>query len=268
MFVDLHIHTNASDGTWDRHELTEKLMENDIDLFSITDHDTIENSKAIIDELEGHRLKYAIGAEISCTYMDKTYHVTAYSFDPNDTSLLQLLQENRRVWNDNNARMIKLLEADNPRVDYSKYKSYHYETNRGGCKSLNFLLDLGLVKDSPEHCNLLEKLGNRLFYKDPETIISTIKRAQGVSFLAHPNVYFQGQNLPTEQLKKWIEFGVSGIECYSSRPGLVMSEDYARFCKKNNLLISGGSDCHGTFLSRKLGNPRITLDTLNMGSLL
>ncbi len=267
MLVDLHIHTNASDGTWDRHELIEKLLESNIDLFSITDHDSIENSKAIIDELEGYNLKYTIGVEISCTYMNKTYHVTAYSFDASDISLLQLLEENRRVWDDSNASMVRLLEADNPRVDYSKYKNYQYERNRGGCKSLNFLLDLGLVKDSPEHYSLLEKLGNSLVYKDPETIISTVKKAQGIPFLAHPNAYFHCISLPTQQLKKWIDFGVSGIECYSSFPGVVKSEDYVSFCRKNNLLISGGSDCHGTFLSRKLGNPRITSDMLNMGSL-
>ena len=267
MLVDLHIHTNASDGTWDRHELIEKLAENNIGLFSVTDHDTIKNSRAVINELEGYSLKYTIGAEISCTYMDKTYHVTAYSFDADNASVLQLLEENRRIWDDNNARMIRLLKTDNPSVDYSKYKSYQHERNRGGCKSLNFLLDLGLVTDSSEHYSLLEKLGNRLFYKDPETIIGTIKKAQGVSFLAHPNVYFQGPNLPTEELEKWIDFGVSGIECYSSHPGIVPAEDYASFCKKNSLLISGGSDCHGTFLSRKLGNPRITLDMLNMGHL-
>lgn len=268
MLADLHIHTNASDGTWNKYELVDKLLENNIGLFSITDHDTIENSRTIIDELEGYSLKYTIGAEISCTYMNKTYHITAYTFAANDTSLLQLLKENRRVWDDSNASMIRSLEADNPRVDYSRYKNYQYERNRGGCKSFNFLLDLGLVKDSPEHYSLLEKLGNMLLYKDPETIISTVKKAQGISFLAHPNVYFQGPNLSTEQLKKWIDFGISGIECYSSFPGVVKSEDYVSFCKKNNLLISGGSDCHGTFLGRKLGNPRITLDMLSMGSLL
>ena len=267
MLVDLHIHTNASDGTWDRHELIEKLSENNIGLFSVTDHDTIENSRALIDELEGYSLKCTIGVEISCSYQGKTYHVAAYSFDANNTSLLQLLKENRRVRDDNEARMIRLLAVDNASVDYFKYKNYQYERNRGGCKSLNFLLDLGLIKDSFEHCNLLEKLGNSRIFKNPETIISTVKKAQGISFMAHPNVYFQGPNLPTKQLKKWIDFGISGIECYYSRPGLVMAENYVRFCKKNNLLISGGSDCHGTFLSRKLGNPRITLDMLNMGSI-
>ena len=268
MFVDLHIHTDASDGTWNRHELIERLMEKGIDLFSITDHDTVENSRAIIDELEGYGLKYTIGAEISCAYMDKGYHVTAYSFDANDTSLLQLLEENQRVWDDTEARMIRLLETDNPSIDYSKYENYQYQRNRGGPKSLNFLLDLGLIKNSSEWDDLQEKLGDSLTFKNPETIISTIKKAGGISFLAHPNVYFQGPSLPGKQLKKWIDFGISGIECYSSCPGPVMAEDYVRFCKKNNLLISGGSDCHGTFLSRKLGNPRITLDMLNLGSLI
>ena len=267
MLVDLHIHTNATDGTWDRHELIERLLQNNIGLFSITDHDTIENSKAIIDELEGYDLKSTTGVEISCTYMDKNYHLTAYSFDANNTSLLQLLEENRRVWDEHNARMIRLLEAANPSVDYSNYKSYQYERNRGGWKSLNFLLDLGLIKGTPGYLDLLETLGNKLVFKNPETIINTVKKAQGVSFLAHPNAYFRGTSLPVEQLKKWIDFGISGVECYSSYPGIVKAEDYVSFCKKNNLLISGGSDCHGTFLSTKLGNPRITLDMLNLGSL-
>ena len=268
MLVDLHIHTNASDGTWDRHELIEQLLESNIGLFSITDHDTIENSKATIDELEGYDLKSTIGVEISCTCENKQYHLTAYSFDANNTSLLRLLKENRRVWDDNNARMIRLLEADNRSVDYSKYKSYQHERNRGGWKSLNYLLDLKLIRDVPGYLDLFEKLGNKLIFKDPATIINTVRKAQGVSFLAHPNAYFKGIGLPTEQLKKWIGFGISGIECYSSYPGLVIAEDYVSFCKKNNLLISGGSDCHGTFISTKLGDPRITLDMLNMGSLL
>jgi len=267
MLVDLHIHTKASDGTWDRHELIERLPEGNISLFSITDHDTIENSKAIIKQLEGYDLKFTIGVEISCTYMDKDYHLTAYSFDASNTYLLQLLEENRRVWDDNNARMIRLLEADNPNVDYSKYETYQYDKNRGGWKSLNFLLDLRLIRDTRGYLDLFERLGNKTVFKDPETIINIIRKAQGVSFLAHPNAYFRGTSLPTEQLKKWIDFGISGIECYSSYPGVVKAEDYVSFCKKNNLLISGGSDCHGTFLTTKLGNPRITLDMLNLRSI-
>ncbi len=268
MLVDLHIHTNASDGTWDRHELVEKLLKSNIGLFSITDHDTIENSKAISNELEGYELKSTIGVEISCTYMDREYHMTAYSFDVNNTSLLQLLEENRKVRHDNNAGTIRLLEADNPGIDSSNYKRYQYERNRGGWKSLNYLLDQKLIRDVAGYHDLLDRLGNKLIFKDPETIVNAVKKAQGISFLAHPNAYFQGIHLPTKQLKKWMDFGISGIECYSSYPGIVKAEDYVNFCRKNNLLVSGGSDCHGTFISTKLGDPRITLDMLNMGSLL
>jgi len=200
--------------------------------------------------------------------MDKEYHLTAYSFHANNTSLLQLLEENRKVRHDNNAKTIRLLEADNPGVDYSNYERYQYERNRGGWKSLNYLLDQKLIRDIPGYSDLLDRLGNKLIFTDPETIINAVNRAQGVSFLAHPNAYFHGISLPTEQLQKWIDFGISGIECYSSYPGILKAEDYVSFCKKNDLLISGGSDCHGTFISTKLGNPRITLDMLNMGSLL
>lgn len=82
----------------------------------------MENSRAIIEELEGYSLKYTVGAEISCTFMGKTYHMTAYSFDANDSSLIELLKENPSVWDEANASMIRALEAGNPSVDYSEYE--------------------------------------------------------------------------------------------------------------------------------------------------
>jgi hypothetical protein len=74
--------------------------------------------------------------------------------------------------------------------------------------------------------------------------------------------------MPDEELKKWIEFGIMGIECYSSYSSLQDSQEYVKFCQKHNLQISAGSDCHGTFiLERKLGNPKVTLDMVNLGFL-
>ena len=269
MYVDLHIHTNSSDGTWGKGELIENLLDNNINIFSITDHDTIENSKLIISELEGCNLKYMIGVELSCTHMNKEYHITAYSFDFNNNSLLELLESNQRVRDEYNTTTIKLLERVNPKIDYSRYKNYQHDRRRGGWKSLNFLLDEGIVRNLSEYFNLLKDLDVKMVFNDPATVIDIIKEAEGVPFLAHPSGYFNGEKMPTRELKKWIDFGISGIECYTSYGSIEDAKEYVKFCNKNNLLISGGSDCHGTFVpDRKLGNPKVTLDMLNIGDML
>ncbi len=278
MFVDLHIHTNASDGTWDRHELIERLLENNIILFSIADHDTIMNSKGMLNELEDYNLRHLIGVEISCTYLKTEYHITAYSFDPGNDFLIKLLKANRQERSRGENSSMKDLATINPQVEYHKFENYQYQSERGGFKSLNFLLDNGVVSSLSEYFDLFSDPSeyfslfgdpNKIFtFQDPAAIIRIVKKARGVPFLAHPNVYFDDSRMPQKELEKWIDFGISGIECYSSYCGIQDAEEYVKFCKKNDLLVSGGSDCHGTFLSRKLGNPRITIDMLNLGSLI
>lgn len=268
MLVDLHIHTNASDGTWDRHELIEKLVGSNISLFSITDHDTFENGKVILNELKNRNLRYLIGLEISCTFRDKEHHITTYSFDPHNGSLINLLKENQKERSRSEDNRMRYLATVNPQVEYCKFKNYQYERKRGGWKSLNFLLDEGVVSSLSEYFDLFGDPNKIFTFQDPETVIRTVKEAEGVPFLAHPNVYFDNARMPQKELEKWIDFGISGIECWSSYCTLEDAREYVAFCNKNKLLISGGSDCHGTFIDKKLGNPKITLNMLDLGPLI
>ena len=102
----------------------------------------------------------------------------------------------------------------------------------------------------------------------PEIVIQTVKDAGGIPFLAHPNVYQGGELMSRDHLMQWRDFGIAGIECYSpSVNDLSETNYYIDFCKQNNLLISGGSDYHGPFLDRPLGNPLITRGLLDLGGL-
>lgn len=268
MLVDLHIHTKASDGTWDRHELIGRLLENNIELFSITDHDTIENSKTMASELEGSDLKYLMGAEISCTHMYREHHILAYGFDPANSGLLRLLERNQKERSHTQDNLMRWLSTVNSKVSYSEYTSYQHERKRGGWKSLNFLLDEGLVNTLSEYATLFDDPSTKFTFPDPQAVIQLIKQAQGIPFLAHPSWHFSGGRMLEKELKRWVDFGISGIECYHSLCNPRYSEEYVDFCRRHSLLISGGSDCHGTFLETKLGSPKVTLNNLNLGSLI
>ena len=80
--VDLHIHTNASDGTWDVTELKNELKKNKIDIFSVTDHDSVENIENMQNILKNKdNLIFIPGTELSAEYKGKEYHLNLYNYD-------------------------------------------------------------------------------------------------------------------------------------------------------------------------------------------
>ena len=262
--VDMHIHTSASDGTWTGEELLERIIEKDIKVFSITDHDIIKNSLKIINSIPND-IYYVIGAEISCTYNDQEYHITAYDFDYKNVELQELLKFNMLQRNENNTAIIQYLKRINRLVDIEDYFTYEPEGSRGGWKSLNYLLDKNIIEDMAGYFEIMKRSNERLCFKEPKDVIDIINAAGGCSFLAHPSAYKKGEKLPLKVLEEWKDYGISGIECYS--PYLDNMEDakyYVRFCNENNLMNSAGSDCHGEFNNRTLGIPKGTMNDVRL----
>lgn len=262
--VDMHIHTSASDGTWTVEELLERIIERNIKVFSITDHETTYNSLRIMDNIPND-ICYVIGVEISCTYNDQEYHITAYNFDYENVELQELLEFNMLQKNENNTKIIKYLKDINRLTDIEDYFTYKYESNRGGWNSLNYLLDKNIIKNMGEYFEIMKRSNERLCFKDPKEVIDIINKAGGHSFLAHPSAYEKGDRLPLKVLEEWTDYGISGIECYS--PYLKDIEDanyYVNFCNENNLMISAGSDCHGEFNNRTLGVPKVTMNEVKL----
>lgn len=262
--VDMHIHTNASDGTWTIEELLELIIKSDIKLFSITDHNTFENSIKMLNSIP-ENIGYVIGSEISCTYNMEEYHITAYDFDYRNTELKDLIEFNQMQIKEYNAKIIKFVKEIDRIKDISDYFSYQYDRKRGGWESLNYLVDNNIVKNLNEYFEIIKLSNEKLCFKNPKEVIDIIKSAGGYPFLAHPSAYKKGDKLPLEILKEWRDFGISGIECFS--PYLKSIEDgdyYVKFCNENNLLISAGSDCHGEFNDRVLGIPKVSLDKIKL----
>ncbi len=260
--TDLHIHTNASDGTWDIPTLIEKLRRNRITHFSITDHDTFINSEKMLKEdLQG--LNFVIGVEVSSMVEQKEFHILAYDFDYTNKELNELLLFNQSARKEYDRRIIEYLKSENIIKDTTGYDDYRYHPSRGGWESLNYLIDKGIITHKNEFFSLLENMGGSPEFKNPQAVVEVILRAGGTPVLAHPTNYCPIEKLNKNVLDRWIEWGIQGIECYS--PYLRQQSDagvLVDYCKDQNLLITSGSDCHGEFLDRPLGYPKITLDNL------
>ena len=257
--IDMHIHTCASDGTWDAEELKEELKKSNINIFSITDHDRVDNIKNMEDILMPQdNILFIPGTELSAEYEGKEYHLTLYNYDIKNNDLIKLINwttENKLGANSKYIENYASSKYEN--VSLNDYENYEYDRKKGGWKSANYMIDKGIHKNIPEHLAEMNKSGFKAQLKTPEEVINIAKKSGGKIFLAHPSYHYKNSVMPVDELKFWIEAGVEGIECFSPYNG-ESTEHYISFCKKNDLMISGGSDCHGSFIpARKLGEPNI-----------
>ncbi len=268
--VDMHMHTCASDGTWDAEELKRELIKNKIEIFSVTDHDCIDNiinMKTSISPKDN--LIFIPGTELTTEYEGREYHLTLYNFDLKNQQLLAMITEtNNNKINANKEYIKDYASKKFENVSVEDYDKYVYDRKRGGWKSLNYMVDKGIHSDILVHLGDFALSGMKAKLKKPEEVILTAKKSGGKIFLAHPSYHYRKTRMPMEELEYWLSLGIDGIECFSPY-NKGEEQYYIDFCKKNNLMISGGSDCHGMFIpARKLGLPDVKLDDLNIKQLL
>ena len=136
------------------------------------------------------------------------------------------------------------------------------------CRKLKFI-DKGF-------CHSVKDFFDRLFAGDmalqmpsfaaPEEAVRVIHQAGGVAVCAHPG--HSTRHGETVLLKRLLDCGIDGLECYSPYHDEETTQRFLRFCRRHNLLVTAGSDCHGGFVGRALGMPRACLGDLHLGPLL
>ena len=91
--VDLHIHTNFSDGLMSPKQILDLAKEQDFALLSITDHDTLDGYRDAVKIIQNYDFELIPGVEVSSHYKDKDIHVLGYNIDPENKKLNQLLDQ-------------------------------------------------------------------------------------------------------------------------------------------------------------------------------
>ena len=242
--ADLHIHTTASDGTWTPAELIAEAQKQQLGLIAVTDHDSVANVAEAMTLAAAAGITLLPAAEICSTKEDLSFHILGYGIDIHNKQLLELMQHNEALLEQKDVDSIHLLARDGWPVDEAEFARYTYDRRRGGWRALAYLIDKGLctgVGDffkrifTPEH-----DLGFPEFPPISEVITAILR---------------------TEKF--------DGFECYHSNHSEEGTQRLLQHCKKHGLLISGGSDCHGTFVpGRRLGQPLVTADMLRLDGLL
>lgn len=242
--ADLHTHTSASDGELSPKQLIEKAVEKGLDTISITDHDTIKGYLDVKDLAGDYGITIIPGVEVSAKWNDREVHILAYNFDVNDPALIGLLHN--QVWA-RKLRMkaiVKHLRSQGVDIDYDEVLAESFGGNIGRPHAASVLIKKRYARSVQEA--FIRYLGNSVIqkieteYTTVEDLVTVIKNAGGVLSIAHPSTFFTETEM--EQL---ISFGIDGVECIHPSHNFNLQKKYLRFAKKNQLLITGGSDFHG-----------------------
>ena len=266
--IDLHIHTNHSDGTDTVKELLKKAQENRLEYISITDHDTC-NAYNELKKINVHEIfqgNIIPGIEIKCSYMKRTIEILGYKIDTekmnklmNDfykdkqRSQLQIKYFNLLYEKCKHMGLILTKKEDikwNPEKDWASFTIYtdlkKYKENKNKMPE-DMWADFSRFNrkycNNPNHILYIDKSND---YPSIEQTINMIKECNGLVFLPHLYIY------------KWVEdeeefigniienYKIDGIECYYTEFTDEQTQYLIELCNKRNLYKSGGSDYHGT----------------------
>lgn len=258
--VDLHIHSTASDGTWTTQELVNAAQAAGLGLIAVTDHDSTANVPETMRIAAANGIKCLPGVEVCSTKDGMSFHILGYGIDTGNKPLQELLAHNTYLLEKKDDDSVQLLIKQGWPLDFKEFQNYTYDRRRGGWKSLAYLIDKGLCSGVNDFFKRIFTAENDLGFPEfppISEVIAAIHGAGGAALCAHAASAFHGPGL-AQTLVELIEEPFDGFECYHSGHSEEDTQLLLTHCRAEGMLISGGSDCHGSFVpSRHLGKPDV-----------
>lgn len=267
MFADLHIHSIFSDGSGTPEDIVHEAKKQKVSLLSVCDHASIDSYERLSAACSQNRISYVPGVELGATLKGEDYHVLAYNFDRHNSEMLEFIRQQYIQSQKDCENMIAKMCVDYPQLSLSDYISYEYPKELGGWKYIHYAVDRGIFAAYQEAGAYIypKYMQTNEEESSVEQFCSVVKRANGVPVLAHP-----GNNSPDKLcslLRDMQDNGIEGIECFYPSHSRETTEIYLDYCRRNNLRITGGSDCHGEYDKTEgftIGALQIPVDMLDL----
>lgn len=244
-FADLHLHTNFSDSTYSPAQLVLESAKSGLSAIAIVDHDTVKGIPPALEESGRADIEVIPGVELSAELENKEVHILGYLIDYNKKGLLERLEVLNKNRLERIHRIADKLKGMGVNLEAEEVFSLAGHATVGRLHVARALMKRGFVgsifeafqKYIGDNCPAFE-LG---FKFSPQEAIRLIKDARGIPVLAHPYILHND-----DLILDFIKEGLMGIEVYYPEHSQSMVNFYLDLAKQNNLLVTGGSDCHGT----------------------
>lgn len=256
--ADIHIHSNHSDGLWDPKCIPHLARQAGLTAISITDHDTLAAYDHLNLPFTG--IQIIPGVEITCTHQDKNIHILGYIPNPSCKSLNEFLEGNRQI---RKLRLLAMLESliqkkvitpdsqSNTLIQQANHLQYSL-----GSRHLAQLLVNQKKANSIAHAfwKHLRTLPERnVSWPEIQKTIAMVHNSGGLAFFAHPP-----ENTDLNTLAGLKKMGLDGVEYEYPEFKQGRKKSLREMALKLELLVSGGSDCHGDG-ARALGAATISM---------
>jgi predicted metal-dependent phosphoesterase TrpH len=249
--IDLHFHSNYSDGTLSVEEVLKLVARSNVGLAALTDHDTIKGvleARKVADELG---ISLLSGVEISTMYKDGEVHILGYDFDAEDEEFNSFLNQRFKARKDKVTKIIDKLNAMKYRITFDDVLSQSPGPFVGRLNVAKALVKKGYIQNVKEAFTpqLIGDKGAAYVAPSglsPKEAIERIHKAGGIAVVAHPGLYKNPHQygLKEEDVLQMMEWGVDGLEAYHSKHTYSVSKYYHKLATIHGLIVTIGSDYH------------------------
>ncbi|MQA95614.1 MAG: PHP domain-containing protein [Streptosporangiales bacterium] len=253
MRIDLHAHSDASDGTEDPAGVVTRARAAGLDVVALTDHDTVAGHARAAEALPAG-LTLVPGIELSCRYEGASLHLLAYLCDPGDAGLEVELKRLRDARSGRGEAMIRKLNELGVPVTWESVRAIAGEGSLGRPHIARAMVAAGAAADFEEAMDFLGPGGPAYVTRyalEPERALELVRAAGGVAVLAHPS---RGRRPVPEEYVAWLtEAGLAGIEVDHPTHDAEERRRWAALARKLGLVRTGSSDDHGELTGHRLG---------------
>ena len=251
MRIDLHTHTDRSDGTVTPRQLVREAAAAGIDVLGLTDHDTAAGWDEARDEADVVGIRLVEGMEISCRYAGRSAHLLAYLPDPTYAPLVTALDDVLRGRDERMPRIVaRLRDLGYPITEEQVVAQSGGAAALGRPHIADVLVGHGVVASRDEAFDRLLSPGRPAYVArdaaDLVEMIGLVRSAGGVAVLAHPWGRHGDQALGHDDFARLQEAGLVGIEVDHQDHGGPEREALSAIGGDLDLVRTGSSDYHGT----------------------
>ena len=268
MIIDLHIHSNCSDGKLTVEEIVKEAKIRNIGLLSITDHDSIGCQEKAMVLAKKNGIRYVSGVELNVTFSHPKYQngksvsldFLGYQFDVKNKELKDKLQQIAEYREERAAKILDNINVEFGKEGIGKLTKNDFKEIQDSVDGVlgrphiaDYLVRKGVVRTRQEAFDkYLVKCDVSKYPLYIEEASRLVRNAGGKLVFAHPNdphgtslvTLTKSLHEQTEIIEESIFRYIDGVECWHSRNGAQTTNHYIKFAKKHGLIMTGGSDCH------------------------
>ena len=248
--IDLHVHSNASDGTYAPAEVVRLAKEGGLRALALTDHDTIDGLAEAVAAAPRYGVEVIPGVEVSARFPGGSMHILGLDINFPNGHLNERLAVLKRARAERNPQIIAKLNALGIKITLKQVEKLSGQGQMGRPHIARALMEAGYVRSIQEAFDLYLRYDGQAYVPKfrfpPAEAIAMIREVQGVPVLAHPfTLNLESAAALKNTLEELMALGLAGVEAIYSDHTPEQEALYLRLAGELGLLVTGGSDFHG-----------------------